>query len=155
MGSSIEDVRNDTTIGVTERTPGQTATFLPEPEVEELFCPIISVDDHLLEPVDLFQRHLPASFRDDGPYVVYDDENVPAWIIDGVRVTVGVANGAAGRPKDEWTQQPQRYDEFRAGVSDADDRVRDFDTDGSWGSLGFPSIVWGFTGGVFSRFRDE
>jgi len=41
MGSRSKR-RNDPTIGVTARTPGQTATFLPEPEVEELFCPIIS-----------------------------------------------------------------------------------------------------------------
>ena len=31
---------------------------------------IISVDDHVIEPPDLFQRLLPARFRERGPKVV-------------------------------------------------------------------------------------
>ena len=31
---------------------------------------IISVDDHIVEPPDLWQRWLPARFRDEGPRVV-------------------------------------------------------------------------------------
>ena len=32
--------------------------------------PIISVDDHVIEPPDLWERWLPARFRDAGPKVV-------------------------------------------------------------------------------------
>ena len=34
---------------------------------EEEFPLIISVDDHVLEPQDLWQRELPASMREAGP----------------------------------------------------------------------------------------
>src|SRR5258708_12205517 len=37
---------------------------------ERLIPPIVSVDDHVIEPPDLWQRWLPARFRDAGPKVV-------------------------------------------------------------------------------------
>ena len=40
----------------------------PTPAVEDL-PRIISVDDHILEPRDLWQRELPASLRARGPRV--------------------------------------------------------------------------------------
>jgi hypothetical protein len=50
-----------TIIKVRERGRGGSVTFIPEPAAEPLFCPVISVDDHLLEPGDLFARWLPSS----------------------------------------------------------------------------------------------
>jgi hypothetical protein len=52
-------------------------TFLPEPEPREVWCPLISVDDHLLEPPDLFSARVPAAVRESVPQFGEDDEGVP------------------------------------------------------------------------------
>ena len=58
-------------------------TFIPEPDPETLFCPIISVDDHALEPADTFTSRVPEKLRDAVPRVEVDDDGLPWWIIDG------------------------------------------------------------------------
>jgi len=35
-----------------------------EPEPEEVFCPVISVDDHVLEPPTIFEGRLPAGMAE-------------------------------------------------------------------------------------------
>ena len=47
-------------------TPGDHPMADVTPDEHELPL-IISVDDHVLEPKDLWQRELPASLRDRGP----------------------------------------------------------------------------------------
>ena len=37
-----------------------SVTFIDEPDPEELFCPLISVDDHVLEPPTVFEGRMPA-----------------------------------------------------------------------------------------------
>lgn len=130
-------------------------TFLPEPHPEELWCPIISTDDHVLEPYDLFTKRVPSRMREEVPYVVVDDQGVPAWIINGRPEPVAVLNGAVGRPISEWDLAPQKYEEFRTGVFDVHARVADMDLDGVWASLCFPSVIFGFAGTVLSQIDDE
>jgi predicted TIM-barrel fold metal-dependent hydrolase len=130
-------------------------TLLPDPPAEELWCPIISVDDHALEPLDLFERRMPAALRDKGPKIYLDDEGVPYWEIDGLRIPISIGNGAAGRPVVEWNQSPAKLDEFRPAVSDPRIRVQDMDLSGVWASLCFPSIPWGFAGTRFLRMKDR
>ena len=48
----------------TTTSTASTACVTP---AEEDFPLIISVDDHILEPRDLWQRELPGSVRDRGP----------------------------------------------------------------------------------------
>ncbi len=130
------------------------ATFLPDPELTRLWCPLISVDDHVLEPPDLFTSRVPERLREAVPAVVEDELGLPHWTFDDERVPVSFGNGASGRPFREYTLAPQRFDEFRRGVCDVDSRVRDMDANGVWASLCFPSIVFGFAGKVFHRMRD-
>jgi predicted TIM-barrel fold metal-dependent hydrolase len=137
------------------RFPGQGATFLTDPEPEPLFCPIVSADDHVLEPVDVFSRRMPRALADAAPHVVTDDDDVPYWQIEDVRMPVVILNGAVGRPISEWDTSPQRFDEFRPGVMDLTARLADMDLCGIWASLCFPSSIWGFTGSVLSQLRDQ
>ena len=44
-------------------------TLLPEPELRPVFTPFISVDDHALEPPDLFTSRAPERLRDRVPHV--------------------------------------------------------------------------------------
>jgi predicted TIM-barrel fold metal-dependent hydrolase len=135
--------------------PRSQPTFLPEPEPRELWCPIISADDHALEPPDVFERRVPRRFADSAPSMVIDERGIPFWRIDGLYYPIAVSNGSVGRPATEWRNGPQKYEDFRRGVADTAERANDMDLNGVWASLCFPSFVWGFAGRRFSSMRDQ
>jgi predicted TIM-barrel fold metal-dependent hydrolase len=128
--------------------------LLPDPEPREIVVPIISVDDHLIEPPDLFDGRLPGPLAARGPRVVQLDGGREAWEYEGnLYPNVGL-NAVVGRPREDWSMDPARFSEMRPGCYDIDARIADMDTAGIWASLCFPSLVAGFCGSVFSRSRD-
>ena len=132
-----------------------TVTFIPDPEPDELFCPIVSVDDHVLEPPHTFVGRLPAKYAADAPRVETDDDGVPWWILEDKRMPILFANGAAGRVLEEWKGASRcSYEEFRPSVSEPVTRLADMDVAGIWASLCFGSTLWGFAGSRFARMRD-
>jgi predicted TIM-barrel fold metal-dependent hydrolase len=115
---------------------------------------IISVDDHLIEPPDLFEGRMPAALADRAPRVVEFEDGREAWEYEGrIYANVGL-NAVVGRPRDEWSMEPARFDEMRPGCFDIDERVKDMDAGGIWASVCFPSLIAGFCGAVFSRSDD-
>jgi predicted TIM-barrel fold metal-dependent hydrolase len=128
--------------------------LLPDPDPAPIFCPIVSADDHLLEPPDLFVDRVPSRYRDTVPYVEYDSEGVPYWIIAGARIGITHVNGAAGRPISEISYQATKYEEFRRGVWDSKARLADLDHMGVYASVCFPSTVFGFAGTRLSKLDD-
>ena len=52
-------------------------------DVDDLI--LISVDDHIIEPPDLFVNHLPAKYQDRAPKLVRNDEGYDVWIVRRVR----------------------------------------------------------------------
>ena len=129
-------------------------TLLPDPEPADRTFTIISVDDHLIEPADLFEGRVPDGLAADAPRVVTDPDGTECWIYEGRRYPQVGLNAVAGRPKDEWSMEPARFDEMRPGCWDADARVSDMDLDGVYASLCFPSLIAGFAGTVFSASND-
>jgi predicted TIM-barrel fold metal-dependent hydrolase len=141
-------------------TPGRrstrgTVTILPRPEPRPVFCPLISADDHVLEPPSLFEGRLPRALADRAPRVVFDDDGIPSWLIEGEPTRVLAANGLVGRPVREWSPAPAKFDDFLPGVADPKERLLDMDICGVWASLNFPSMVWGFAGSRYSLMKDE
>ena len=63
-------------------------------------------------------------------------------------------NAVIGRPKEEWSMEPARFDEMRRGCWDIDARIADMDLAGIWASLNFPSLIAGFSGTVFWKSDD-
>jgi predicted TIM-barrel fold metal-dependent hydrolase len=116
--------------------------------------PIISVDDHLIEPPDLFVGRLPTSLQDDAPHVIEDADGTEAWIFESNRYPNVGLNAVVGRPKEEWSMDPARFDQMRPGCFDIDARIVDMDRAGIWASLCFPSLVSGFCGSVYARARN-
>jgi predicted TIM-barrel fold metal-dependent hydrolase len=115
---------------------------------------VVSVDDHLIEPPDLFEGRLPAALQDRAPKIVELDGGRQAWEYEGnLYPNVGL-NAVVGRPKDEWSMDPANFDEMRKGCWDIDARVVDMDAAGIAASVCFPSLIAGFAGGVFSRSKD-
>ncbi len=115
---------------------------------------MISVDDHLIEPPDLFEGRMPSALSERAPRVVEDDTGQEMWSYEGgLYPNIGL-NAVVGRPVDEWTMEPARFDQMRRGCWDIDARIADMDLAGIWGSLCFPSLLAGFAGTVFARSSD-
>jgi predicted TIM-barrel fold metal-dependent hydrolase len=121
-------------------------TFLPDPPRRTRHLPIVSVDDHLVEPPDLFVGRLPQRFADRAPRVVSDESGMEAWEFDGQRNYKVGLNAVAGRPIEECSYEPARFDEMRRAAWDPVARLVDMDIDGVWAAVNFPSALAGFAG---------
>ena len=129
-------------------------SLLPDPKARPRPFTVISVDDHLIEPADLFDGRMPAHLADRAPRVVELEGGNQAWAFeDNLYPNIGL-NAVIGRPKNEWSMDPVRFDEMRKGCWDIHARIADMDTAGIWASLCFPSLLAGFAGTMFARATD-
>ncbi len=110
------------------------------------WCTLISVDDHLVEPPHLFEGRLPARWQPDAPRVEVDDAGMEYWSFDGQRHYKVGLNAVVGRPREELSFEPTRFDEMRRGAWDIEARIHDMDLNGVFASLNFPSSLAGFAG---------
>jgi predicted TIM-barrel fold metal-dependent hydrolase len=129
-------------------------TLLPDPEPRPIRTTVISVDDHLVEPPDMFEGRLPAAYADRAPRVVEDERGRQLWEFDGNRYSQVGMNAVAGRRPEHASLEPTRFEDMRRGCWDIDSRIADMDINGVWASLNFPSQITGFSGSVFSRTSD-
>jgi predicted TIM-barrel fold metal-dependent hydrolase len=115
---------------------------------------LISVDDHLVEPPNLFDNHLPDKYKDRAPRVVRNENGDDVWVFgDAVIPNVGL-NAVAGRPKEEYGVDPTSWDEMRPGCYDVHERVKDLNAAGVLASMNFPSFP-GFSGRLFAAEPDK
>ena len=115
---------------------------------------LISVDDHVIEPADVWQNRLPAGLRERGPRME-STEKGDLWVIAGKRVRGIVGLGAAaGRRFEDYTPRNLSFDEIRPGCYDAKARLEDMDTDGVDAQVLFGSMV-GFAGSVFIELAER
>jgi predicted TIM-barrel fold metal-dependent hydrolase len=140
---------------MTATTEPQEDLFLPEPEPRPVKYTVISVDDHLVEPPDMFEGRLAAKFTDRAPRIVETEQGHQVWEFDGGRYTQVGMNAVAGRRPDSVRIEPFRFDQMRRGCFDIEARVHDMDVNGVWASLNFPSMITGFCGRVFSQCSDS
>ncbi|HEX4432705.1 MAG TPA: amidohydrolase family protein [Frankiaceae bacterium] len=117
---------------------------------------LVSVDDHVVEPADMFDRHLPAKYRgnDDFPHVVRTEAGDDVWVYDGRAFPNIGLNAVAGRPKTEYGVDPTSFEEMRAGCWDVQQRIADMDANGVLSSLCFPSFPR-LCGQVFAEAEDK
>ncbi len=142
--------------------------------------PIISVDDHVIEPPDLWQRWLPVRFREAGPRVVRGPyEMVPEgeidraarsgwnafrpasegpetdwWLFEGGLSATLLGNAAAGLPPDEVVPGPISFDQMRPGFYSVKERLADMSLNHIERSLCFPTYPR-FAGQRFLETRDR
>jgi predicted TIM-barrel fold metal-dependent hydrolase len=110
---------------------------------------LISVDDHIVEPPDMFKNHLPAKYRDEAPRLVHNADGSDTWQFRDIVIPNVALNAVAGRPKEEYGLEPQGLDEIRPGCYQVDERVKDMNAGGILGSMCFPSFP-GFAGRLFA-----
>ena len=91
---------------------------------------LISVDDHIIEPPDMFKNHLSAKYIDDAPRLVHNPDGSDTWQFRETVIPNVALNAVAGRPKEEYGLEPQGLDEIRKGCFDAAERVKDMNAGG-------------------------
>ena len=110
---------------------------------------LVSVDDHVIEPPNVWVDRAPAKWRDDVPRLVDD-----AWVYDGKRVGTSGLSVTIGKRKEEFTPNPVPYSEMPEAAYDPVARLIDMDRAGILGSLCFPSFPR-FCGQVFWEAQDK
>ncbi len=144
--TSLDDLAKNVGFTVAGRNPTGKVTFLPEPERRTRIFPMISVDDHIVEPPHAFEGRYPAKYADMAPKVVEAADGGEVWEYAGqVMPNVGF-NAVVGRPVSEYSFEPARFDQMRRGSWDIHHRIKDMDLAGVWGSMCFPSFLPGFSG---------
>jgi predicted TIM-barrel fold metal-dependent hydrolase len=115
---------------------------------------LISVDDHLVEPPNLFEGRVPAKYADDAPRVIRTSKGDDVWVFNDAKIPNIGLNAVAGRPKEEYGIEPTAFDEMRPGCYDVDERIKDMNAGGVLGSMCFPSFP-SFSGRVFGAANDK
>lgn len=68
----------------------------------------VSVDDHLVEPPDMFADHIPAKYKEDVPKLIQREDGTDAWVFEGQEATNVGPNAVAGRRPDEYGAEPTK-----------------------------------------------
>ncbi|MGI8491182.1 MAG: amidohydrolase family protein [Acidimicrobiales bacterium] len=121
-------------------------------QIDELI--MVSVDDHVVEPPDLFEGRLSSRYAALAPRFITRDDGTNAWSYEGAEIPNVALNAVAGRPPEEYGIEPTSFDEVRPGCYDIAERVKDMDANGVLGSLCFPSFP-GFCAQLFARTEDK
>ncbi len=141
---------------------------------EEEFPGIISVDDHVVEPRQLWQRELPARWRERGPrtvrqkvrleYVggVYSFERdvddgrwCDVWLFDDLVYPTGLLHAPVGYAPEDVHNLPATYEDFRPGAYDQGERLRDMTLNHVDAAMCFPNVFPRFCGQGFAERADK
>lgn len=114
---------------------------------------MISCDDHIVEPPNLWQDWVPAEYRDRAPRVVHEN-GADYWVYEDRKQPMLGLLAAMGNPPEEWTPEPTSFAKMRPGCYDPQERLKDMDQGGILASLCFGSVT-GFCGQMFLGFKDK
>jgi predicted TIM-barrel fold metal-dependent hydrolase len=115
---------------------------------------LVSVDDHVVEPPDMWEGVLDASLRPRAPRMVHKPDGTDVWVFEGQQIPNVGLNAVAGRPPEEYGMEPTALAQLREGTYDSAKRVDDMNVAGILGSMCFPSMP-GFCGELFGKQEDK
>ena len=98
---------------------------------------LVSVDDHVCEPPDLFENHVSARWKDRAPRMLQRTDGTDVWVYEGQQVPNVGLNAVAGRPPDEYGIEPTALSQLRPGCYDVDARIGDMNVNGVLASICF------------------
>ena len=135
---------------------------------------MISVDDHVMEPKELWQEQLPPSLRERGPRTVRervklsfkgghygferdvaDGDWCDVWLFDDLVTPTGLLHAPAGVPREEQRNIPAVYEDFRDGTWDQTARLADMDLNHVDAAINYPNIFPRFAGQGFLERADK
>jgi predicted TIM-barrel fold metal-dependent hydrolase len=114
---------------------------------------LVSVDDHVLEPPNVWQDRVPAKYKDIAPRMETTPEG-EFWVYEDTRRQTTGLSAVAGKDKKEFTPEPVTYAEMRRGCYDAKARIEDMNMAGVIASMCFPSFTR-FCGQIFMEAKDR
>jgi predicted TIM-barrel fold metal-dependent hydrolase len=118
---------------------------------------MISVDDHLIEPPNVWVDRLPGKYKELGPRWI-NDEQGEAWLVEGSRrvpINGAVVAGAFWPPEAAPPLfQPLAWSEIPAPCYDPTARREAMDADQVLAMMPFPNLP-GFAGRVFQHLEDK
>ena len=101
---------------------------------------LVSVDDHVVEPPDMFEHALPVQYKARAPKAIKNKKGDDVWTWEGrVLPNIGL-NAVAGRVPEEYGMEPTSYAQMRKGCYDVRARIDDMNVNGQLGSLCFSSF---------------
>ncbi len=143
------------------------------PEKNEL-PELISVDDHIMEPRELWQQQLPPSLRERGPRVsrekvklefkggnsgftrnAEDGDWSDVWLFDDLASPTCQLHGPAGIPRKEQRNVPAVYEDFRPGTYDQKARLEDMTLNHVQAAINYPNLFPRFAGQGFAEREDK
>jgi predicted TIM-barrel fold metal-dependent hydrolase len=103
--------------------------------------PIIDVDSHVAEPVDLWTSRLPGRWGDLVPKPVWDDAGGEhRWKVGDVLLS-GVGAYCSGGWPEHFPSHPRSLEEADPACYDAQARLRKMDDYGIWGQVLYPNLI--------------
>ncbi len=115
---------------------------------------LISVDDHISEPPDMYDNHLSGEDLATAPKLRTNEKGQDYWEYQGTKMPSVGLNAVVGRPLEEYGMEPTSFDQLRKGVYDVHERINDMNVNGIAASLNFGTCV-GFDGGKFHQAPDK
>ncbi len=134
---------------------------------------IISVDDHVVEPPNVWSDRLPKKYQDVGPRVIRapmgeitfvggqltvkpGSEGFPTdwWYYEDLKRPLLRVDSAVGVPRDEVTMRGITYEDMRPGSYKVAPRLEDMDLNHLEASLCFPTFPR-FCGQTFTEAKDK
>src|SRR3954452_21841948 len=139
------------------------------------FPKIISVDDHVVEPANLWSDRLPEVMREAGPRMVFAPQgdvvfvggkltvkmgepgsgpDVAWWVYEDLERPLMRLDAAVGYERDDDELRLVNYDQMRAGAYSVPERLADMDENWIESSLCFPTFPR-FCGQTFYEAKDK
>lgn len=115
---------------------------------------IISVDDHISEPPDMFDNHLSGEALASAPKFKTTAKGTNYWEYQGQKIPSIGLNAVVGRVPEEFGMEPTALEQLRKGVYDVHGRIDDMNANGIAASLNFGSFV-AFDGSLFHKVPDK
>lgn len=110
---------------------------------------VVDADGHVCEPVDLWERNLPASMRDVGPRVRFSDRAGTQQLLveDRVGIPMGLAGlGNAGMKQNQNFGNALRYEDMNPAGFDPRERVKVLDEEGMQVAVLYCGLAQGLGG---------
>ncbi len=140
------------------------------------FPKIISVDDHVVEPPNVWVDRLPSKYADVGPRIVRapvkeltfvggkfnpvmgetpeDGPEADWWVYEDLRRPLVRVDSAVGVDRDDVTMRGVTYEEMRPGSYSVPERLEDMDANWTEAQLCFPTFPR-FCGQTFTEAKDH
>ena len=115
---------------------------------------IISVDDHVVEPPDMFDKHLSGEAFETAPKFRTSASGTNYWEYQGMQMPNIGLNAVIGRVPEEYGVEPTAIAQLRKGTYDVHARINDMNVAGIAASLNFGSFP-GFEAGLFHRAKNK